>query len=95
MVLYTGIGTVCLPLIISTLLVREIGAVTWAFLAPVFSLVFAYVSGAMSLGPFGWGGVSLIVMSLLFQANAGRPQEKPMTSVEASGPGLVPGSSAQ
>jgi drug/metabolite transporter (DMT)-like permease len=76
-VLYCGLGTALIPLVITTFLLRYISTVTWAFLAvlePLFSLVFAYLLGTISLGFFGWCGVIFIFLSMLFQANAGRQQ---------------------
>ena len=75
-VLYTGLATVLIPLVISTALLRYLSAVTLAFLAvlePLISIVFAYLLGSITLGFFGWCGVSFILLSILLQASAGRP----------------------
>jgi drug/metabolite transporter (DMT)-like permease len=84
-VLYCGLGTAFIPLVITTFLLRYISTVTWAFLAvlePLFSLIFACLLGAISLDFFGWCGVITIFLSLLLQANAGRPRA---TKQEAPG----------
>lgn len=88
-VLYCGLGTVLIPLIMSTFLLRYVSTVTWAFLAvlePLLSLVFAYLLGAISLGLFGWCGVSLIFLSILLQANAGRPRSTKQARPDAAEP---------
>ena len=98
-VLYCGLGTALIPLVITTFLLRYISPVTWAFLAvlePLFSLVFAYLLGAISLGFFGWCGVVSIFLSMLLQANAGRPRATKRASPDAgvSEPALATGGSA-
>jgi drug/metabolite transporter (DMT)-like permease len=89
-VLYCALGTVLIPLVITTFLLRYISTVTWAFLAvlePLLSLVFAYLLGSISLGFVGWCGVSSILLSMFLQANAGRPRAMKRTAPDAPEPG--------
>jgi drug/metabolite transporter, DME family len=75
--LYSSLVTVLIPLVISTVLLRYVSAITLAFLAvlePLISVGFAYTLGSISLGIVGWCGVGLILLSMLLQANASRPQ---------------------
>jgi drug/metabolite transporter (DMT)-like permease len=94
MVLYCGLGTVLVPLVLSTLLLRFLSPVTWAFLAilePLCSLVFASLVGTVPLGLVGWGGVSLLFLSILFQAHAGRPHAtRPADPGETHGATISP-----
>ena len=71
--LYCGLGTVVVPVVLSTILLRFLSAVTLAFLAllePLASLGFASVWGSLSLSLVGWLGVGAILLSLLLQVRA-------------------------
>lgn len=95
-VLYCGLGTVLIPLVLSTLLLRWLSAVTLAFLGilePLISLALASVSGSLSLSLVGWCGISLILLGMLVQAHAGRPfATRPSRTTDA--PELVAAPSA-
>lgn len=71
--LYCGLATVLLPVMLSTLLLRALSAVTFSFLAvvePLLSIGVAWLGETLSLSLIGWLGVVLIVLSLLWQALA-------------------------
>lgn len=71
--LYASLATVAVPVVVLTLLLRHLSAVTLAFLAllePLISLAFAYVLGSLSLAVPGWIGVGCIFAGLLLQMRA-------------------------
>ncbi len=77
---YCGFATVLIPQVLLTILLRHVSAVTMAFCAalePLLSLGFASWWGTVSLDSWGWCGVSLILLSLLFQGVASRPPREP------------------
>lgn len=72
--LYCGLAAVLIPLVISTVLLRTLSAVTLAFLSilePLISLGVTLASGSLSLPLVGWCGVSLVGVSVLLQAHPG------------------------
>jgi drug/metabolite transporter (DMT)-like permease len=95
--LYCGLATVLIPQVIVTILLRSISAVTLAFLAvlePLMSIGFASLWGKMSLNLPGWCGVSLILLSLFFQAQASRPSMRQQQAVpDLLEPAMDPSSS--
>ena len=93
---YCGFATVLIPQVLLTILLRHVSAVTIAFCAvlePLVSLGFASWWGTISLDSWGWCGVSLILLSLLFQGVASRPPRelRPAQTQEQEETGSAPG----
>lgn len=77
---WCGLGTVAVPVILLTLLLHRLSAVTLAFLAliePLTSLLWATALGSLSLPPGGWIGVGCLVVSLLIHTRAVASPSKP------------------
>ncbi|HEU5376249.1 MAG TPA: EamA family transporter [Ktedonobacteraceae bacterium] len=71
LLLYTSLATVLIPVVLSTLLLRRLSAVTLAFCAilePTISLGLASLLGTLSMSWTGWLGIGLILLSVLVQA---------------------------
>lgn len=84
--LYASIVTVLIPVVISTILLRYISAVTLAFCAvlePLVSIAFAYALGTLSFAFLGWLGVGCILMSVLVQAGAAAGPRDPLSPMRA------------
>jgi drug/metabolite transporter (DMT)-like permease len=80
---YTSFAAVLIPVVISTMLLRALSAVTLAFCAilePVISIAFAYTLGLLSLPPLGWLGLGSILLSVIVQAGAAAANRAPAAS---------------
>ena len=79
--LYTSFAAVLIPVVISTMLLRALSAVTLAFCAilePVISIAFAYTLGSLSLPLLGWLGAGSILLSVIVQAGAAAANRTPI-----------------
>ena len=86
--LYTGLATVLVPVVLLTMLLRYLSAVTLAFLTilePLVSIAFAYALGAISFSFFGWLGIGCILLSILAQAGAAAAPKALLARKEGGG----------
>jgi drug/metabolite transporter (DMT)-like permease len=86
---YAGLGTVAVPVLLSTLLIRSAGALTAAFFAvlePLASGLFAYVVAGERLPLLVYAGSSCILLSMLLQAMGTMSKQASETSAASPCP---------
>jgi drug/metabolite transporter (DMT)-like permease len=76
---YTSWAALLLPIVINTLLLRKLSAISLSFLAmlePLASIGFAWWQGEIAMTVLGWLGVGSIVVSILVQVYPSSQQQR-------------------